>query len=79
MLKAMVSGDDGRKTLVIGLSKENIRRLKKGYPIAMTDMISSIGIEILIFAGETEQAMARELADMVGATTKVTIDPRLKD
>lgn len=30
------------------------------------------------FAGETEQKMARELADLVGPETRVKIDPRLR-
>ena len=77
MLKALINGD--RKMLVLGLSKLNIERLKAGKPIVVDDLIDRIGMEIFIFAGDTEQSMANDLQEFIGARTDVRIDPRLKE
>ena len=77
--QALVSGDDGRKMLVLGLSKINIQRLQAGKPIVVDDLIEQIDMEILIFTGDTEQSMARDMEEFVGPKTQVRIDPRLKE
>jgi len=79
MLKAMMEGADGTKLYVFGLSHGNLDRLREGRPILIEG--SEIGLEgrVLIFAGETEQSMARELADYIGPDTITKIDPRLQD
>lgn len=67
--------------LVIGLSHKNLEELKKGRPIICSgsDFGLSGDIEIIIFSGETEQSMVREFAELIGETTHVEIDPRLRD
>lgn len=83
MLKAMVTGTkDGTpcKLIVLGLSHRNLERLKNREPIRFTaDEFGWANTDIFIFAGETEQSMGREIAELVGPETKVTIDPRLRD
>ena len=77
MLKALIDGD--RKMLVLGLSKLNIERLKAGKPIVVDDLIDKVGMEIFIFAGDTEQSMAHDLEEFIGPDTRVKVDPRLTD
>jgi hypothetical protein len=74
---------DGKpvELMVIGLSHKNLERLKRGEPIKCraSDFGCTADIEIMIFAGETEQSMAREMQELIGPQTRVTIDPRLRD
>jgi hypothetical protein len=84
VLKIQLTGKmkDGRLVhlVVLGLSRTNLARLKKGQPIRFD--AAEVGlpdVEVLIFAGETEQSMAREIADLIGPETEVRIDPRLRD
>jgi hypothetical protein len=67
--------------MFIGLSYENLNRLKMGQPILCkaSDFGCTGDIEIMIFAGETEQSMAREMHELIGKNTNVSIDPRLRD
>ena len=58
MLKASAG-----KTVILGLSHENLKRLKKGNPIKLN--LSEMGFddqEIIIMSGATEQSMAAMLA-----------------
>lgn len=52
-------------TMILGLSDENIERLKNGQPIKFN--MSALGfpaIEVLIFNGKNEQTMKKELIDI---------------
>jgi hypothetical protein len=87
MLKMFAKGEkNGRPMclIVLGLSHMNIQKLKEGRPIKFNgaDIGISSDIEFMIFAGETEQSMQRELSSFIGPIgpeTVVHIDPRLKD
>jgi len=85
MLKMMGKGktESGKPvTLVLfGLSYKNLDKLKEGLPIKFNGATAGLSdeYEFLIFAGETEQTMARDVAAHVGPETEVKIDPRLKD
>jgi hypothetical protein len=85
MLKMHAGGtkDDGKPfhLVILGLSHMNLARLKEGKPIDIdaTDVGLPEGTRIMIFSGETEQSMARELQALIGPDTKVHIDPRLRD
>lgn len=78
-------GHDGKQLqfMIIGLSHENLKRLKQGKPIRCKasdfGCESEMPIEIMIFSGPTEQSMAREMHELVGKETRVSIDPRLRD
>jgi hypothetical protein len=84
MLKMHAGGEkDGKPfhLVILGLSHMNLARLKDGRPIDIdaTEVGLPAGTRILIFAGETEQVMARDLQSLIGPDTKVYIDPRFKD
>ena len=83
MLKMYANGTrDGKpvRLVVIGLSHRNLDLLREGKPIKIRG--DAIGlkkaIEVMIFAGETEQTMMREFSQFIGPDTKLSIDPRLK-
>lgn len=80
MLKMRTTLSDGRELLIFGLSRINLDRLKADQPIAFRgDTVGLPGLEIMIFAGETEQSMARDLAEFVGPNTRVSISKRVTD
>lgn len=62
------TGDRDGKTLVgLGISEGNVAKLKEGKPILvhLDEMIPGINMDILIFYGDTEQAMYQELKPML--------------
>ncbi len=83
MLKMVAKGKKNGKNitcLIFGLSYKNLEELKKGHAIKINgEEIHAPGFDFLIFCGETEQSMGRELSELVGPNTKVNIDPRLTD
>lgn len=85
MLKMTAGGEleNGKpfSLIILGLSHRNLAQLKEGHPIDIdgTEVGLPAGFRIVIFSGETEQKMAREVADLVGPKTEVRIDPRLRD
>lgn len=83
MLKAGAHGKhDGRdvKIVLLGLSKVNITRLQAGQPITFAgEDVGLPGVEFLIFSGDTEASMARQLEELIGPATDVRMDPRTTD
>jgi hypothetical protein len=71
--------------VVLGLSSINIAKLKEGQPIRFNG--TEVGLaslygedtEVMIFSGDTERSMGRELAEFIGLDTKVSISPKLVD
>lgn len=62
MIKAKCN--DG--TLIFGLSKENVDRLKQGKPILIN--LKDMGLEdrqVIILYGETEEKMYEDLVDLI--------------
>lgn len=65
-------------TIGLGLSRENVNRLVAGQPVRVT--FKSVGFQeegqIVIFFGETEQEMAKQLIDggLVTPDTKIHKD-----
>jgi hypothetical protein len=65
VIKFIAVGDNGRTAVGLGLSYENLRRLKDDQPIRVD--LTKLGIvgpphEVVIFAGETEASMTNQLA-----------------
>jgi hypothetical protein len=75
MLLARATTHQGNDLLVIGLSKENRRRMELGQPIHLTTQTHGDAIpkalHLLIFAGETEDSMQAEIQALIGADTVV--------
>jgi len=66
---------DGQTLLVLGLSRENRRRLDLGQPIYVSREQHGVavpaGLKLVIFTGETEAEMAESMASLIGPTTVV--------
>ena len=80
MIRARADDQDGRPLILLGLSRENVRRLMADQPIKVTG--ESVGRpdvgSILIFFGETEEVMYERLkaAGMLPSPDKIHRDPR---
>lgn len=61
MIRAVGHGPNNEPLILLGLSDENIRRLRDGQPIHV--LLSELGLDVhvAIFYGETEEQMARDL------------------
>lgn len=68
MITFSAEGEDGQQIIGVGLSHENLRRLKDNQPIANEQLP---GIKLLIFAGETEASIEEQLQEFIGPDTKV--------
>jgi len=82
MLKAVTINKAGRAELMLGLTFENLDRLRK-HPgddhIKIDGRVFGLPIDVLIFSCRDEAHGAEILAPGIDARTKVTIDPRLKN
>lgn len=69
MIKAKTSNGD----LLLGLSDENINRLKKGEPIKfrLSEVFPELNGDCLIFSGRTELDMMKSLP--LGPNTKINL------
>lgn len=83
MIKVSLDKNDGSGYVIgLGLSRRNTELLLEGKPIRVNaaEMIPKDGklAEILLFAGEDEQTMAKWFEEFIGPDTRVHVDPRLK-
>lgn len=67
--------EDDDYLLVLGLSAENRQRLADGKPINLSRESHGMAVppklQIVIFAGETEESMRKQMASMIGPATVV--------
>lgn len=68
MIKATGRNKDGSQRFVIlGLSEANLSKLREGKPIHIFGAELGIPHDIIVFWGQTEEAMARELEKAYGS------------
>lgn len=67
MLKLKGTKPDGREFILLGLERRNIERLIEGDPILVKGEQLGVTIDVLIFFGETKEAMIASL-EAGGAT-----------
>jgi hypothetical protein len=75
----MIKAKKGNR-LILGLSDENLRRLKGGEPISFN--LKEVGfddIEVIIFNGKDEQTMQQELKDSINPYHTILKDSRAKN
>jgi hypothetical protein len=66
VIKAVAERPGGRAALILGLSHENVKRLMDGKPIHFeADQLGLDKWDVIIFVGETEQAMEEDLKGML--------------
>ena len=72
MIKFTATTPNGRMLLGLGLSHVNLARLKNGMPIRFKGEPVGLPLyDILIFSGETEESMAKELDPAITAQTVI--------
>ena len=62
MIKASSKTSDGKTLLVLGITPENVRRMKAGHPILVDG--SEVGIDnllVTIMFGQTERSIVAEI------------------
>lgn len=67
MIKAKIDG----KLLLLGLSNQNLKQLKKGHPIHIFGKEFGIEEDIMIIWGRTEQDIVDEISPMINGTTQI--------
>jgi hypothetical protein len=77
-IKAIFDNEQGKSSLIIGISRGNLDKMIAGYPmkIEVPEDISRGG-EIYIFFGEDEQALVDYLKPAITENTTIHSDPRL--
>ena len=61
MIKARLKHEDHGETIFLGLSEENIKRLKKNQPILIEKEQLNLPFNILISYGQTEESILEDL------------------
>ena len=82
MIRAMARGPDGRQILVIGLSFDNLDKLRK-HPRDSFIRINGkntggLSIDVMIFSTETEAHGAEMMAEFLGPDSEVYVSDKLK-
>lgn len=76
MIKATTQRLDGAPVLIMGLSNENLRRLREGQPVAFP--AESIGLppmDIVIYYAPTEEQAEALLCEMFGKPPRRRVGP----
>jgi hypothetical protein len=62
---------DGKLLIGLGLSEENIKRLRKGNPIVvdLADLGITFKAEVFIFTGKNEKTMKKDLEQFIAFDT----------
>jgi hypothetical protein len=76
MIKASARAHDGRHLVVLGLSEENIRRMRHGQPIYFETTALHIPANetigrVVVFYGTTEDECLRTIRTLIGPTTRI--------
>ena len=72
MIRFGATLENGRRLIGLGISDENIARLRQGKPIFVAG--SSVGVpevEIIICWGATEYELTEQLASLIGPETDI--------
>lgn len=78
VIKAIARKPDGRQVLMLGLSFGNLDKFKaeaRDTYILVDGAALSLPIDVMIFSGENEQALAAALAPNITAATKIYTGP----
>lgn len=63
MIRAVATKVDGSKLLVLGITKENVERLKQGRPIHVEGAPMGVDTSVVIYYGETARDLIKQLKD----------------
>lgn len=71
MIKATMQTEEGKNILLLGISAENVDRLKEGKPIHITGEDLGLCNDVLLMYGDTEAQIYKELQPMIGTNTSI--------
>lgn len=79
MIRANAVGRDGKQVLILGLTGENLDRLRAGQPVHVEagSVHPDVQVGVILLAGETEHQMMNDMRALIGPQTRMRIDPRL--
>ena len=82
MIKFGAETQDGKKLVGLGLTADSLRYLQEGRPIrisadSMKDVVG-IEVEVLIFYGETNEVLQKDLQRFMGPETEVVYESKPK-
>jgi hypothetical protein len=72
MIKFTGSSDDGRVLVGLGLSEGNLQMMRKGNPIHIFGAEMNSPVDIIIFWGATDQALAEAMKPYIGPETVIS-------
>lgn len=74
MIRAKMTLPNGRQTLVVGLSGENVTRLVAGKPIfARMEDTGFPGMDLVIIYGKTENLILRDINALTSLSENISI------
>ena len=79
MITAVTENPSGRRFIILGLTRENVKRLTEGQPILVrAESHAGFPSELVvsIFFGETERQLTDQIQPFVSEATKVVTVPR---
>jgi hypothetical protein len=79
MITAITTGADGRRYIILGVTRENIKRLTEGQPVfvrAESHTGFPADVAVAIFFGETERALTEAMQPFLSDETHVVVVPR---
>lgn len=79
MVTAVATGEDGRRVIVLGVTRDNLVRLMNGRPIhveAESHPGFPADLAITIFYGASQRALVEQLQPLLNENTKVIGVPR---
>ena len=71
MLKAKLTGKDGKPGLILGITMENVKRLKEGQPIKVDLTEMGLNADLMIFYATDEQGLIATIAPFIGKDTVI--------
>ena len=72
MIRFGATLQDGRRLIGLGLSEENLHRLRDGKPIFVAgSSVNAPGFDIIICWGKTEYDLTEQMAYLIGPETDI--------
>lgn len=70
MLKAKID-KNGKPGLIFGITEENVKRLKKGQPIAVDLIEMGLNADLMFFYATDERGLIATIAPFIGKDTVI--------
>ena len=71
MIKAVMQNNEGKNILLLGLSRDNLSRLKQGKPIHINGSELGFDNDVIVVYGETEELIYQDLQPILKPETNI--------